>query len=144
MSLDQFALRLSEASLRIEQCLPLFGCLNGGDAPVDALEDFASEIDDEDLARLWPDLVDLLPTNADSDELIEALVESGKRGWLVQVATPVMRPDAIASSFSWGIYGTHWLYAESMEDIVAQAEAWAADCRRSERAKAGLPPMEGA
>jgi hypothetical protein len=139
MNLDALAVRLSDATLRVEQCFPLFGCLNGGEAYLSQLDDFVLEMDDEDLARLWPDVAKTLDSEANVDEVIGALVEMKKNGWLVQMATPVMRPDATGATFSWGNYYTHWLYAESMEDIVAQAEVWAVARRKSERAKAGLP-----
>ena len=141
MQLTELASRLSDATLRIEQCIPLFGALNGGESFSEALEDFASDLDAEDLARLWPDVAAVLDLDADpdSDELIGALAELGKNGWLVQIATPVMRFDAAGSSYSWGEYYTHWLYADTMGVIVEQAEAWAQGLRVAERAKAGLP-----
>lgn len=138
---DQLAERLGEATLRFERCIPLFGALNDGECIGDDLKEFADDLDPEAATRLFPDFVKRLddPTEFDSDDLLEYLMERRVLGYLVQVATPVMEQHGSQSStFSWGYYNTRWLYAEDLAGIVDQAEAWATERRRAEAKRAGL------
>lgn len=125
--------RLEQASARIEKCIPLFGAF-GDERPNDDLAEFLDEADPEDFDRLFPGFA---ADPSDHEAFLYEAAGNARMGFLVQVATPVMRPVTKSSmSYSWGNYYTRWLYAETMDDIVTQAEAWAAERRLAERDKA--------
>ena len=130
--------RLLQATLRIETCIPLFGAFCE-DALSDALSDFLDEARDADLARLFPFEVDA----GDREEFVSNLVQRKVMGYLVQVATPVMRPSAKGGSYSWGSYYLYWLYGDTMESLVEQAEVWAGQRRQAERDKATVTAAAG-
>ncbi|RTL37147.1 MAG: hypothetical protein EKK53_21495 [Burkholderiales bacterium] len=125
--------RLEQASIRIEKCIPLFGAF-GDERPNDDLAEFLDEADPEDFDRLFPGFE---ADPSDHEAFAYEAAHHSRMGFLAQVATPVMRPvTKSASSYSWGNYYTRWLYADTVDDIVTQAEAWAAERRQAERDKA--------
>ena len=129
----EFHDRLEQASIRIEKCIPLFGAF-GDERPSDDLADFLDEADPEDFERLFPGFE---VASDDHEAFAYELFSQARFGFLVQVATPVMRPVTKSSmSYSWGNYYTRWLYAGTVDDIVSLAEAWAAERRQAERDKA--------
>ena len=126
----EFKARLEQACVRIEKCIPLFGAF-GDERPNDDLAEFLDGVDPEVFERLFPGFE---ADPSDHESFLYEAVGYARMGFVVQVATPVMRPvTKSAMSYSWGNYYTRWLYAETVDDIVTQAEAWAAERRQAER-----------
>lgn len=127
----QLNFTLEESTVRIEKCIPLFGAFSC-DEPSAELEEFFDEASDADFDRLFHGLdVDNM------DTFLQSLILSERLGFLVQIATPVMRPFGGTSfQYSWGHYYTRWIYADSIQHLVDQAVAWAAERRESEKRKA--------
>lgn len=126
--------RLDDATIRIERCITLFGAFGDG-RPNDDLAEFLDEADPEDFARLFPGFE---ADPSDHEGFLHAAIGHDRVGFLAQVSTPVMRPWTKGSmGYSEGnYYYTRWLYADTVDDIVTQAEAWAAERRQAERDKA--------
>jgi len=58
------------------------------------------------------------------DQMCTAL--EGLNGFLVQAATPVMRPTkGTACHFSWGYFATAWIYGADFEAAATAAVEWA-------------------
>jgi hypothetical protein len=61
--------------------------------------------------------------------------DSGTLGFVVEIATPVMRPlGDDACSFSWGNYYTRWFYGETLEEATKRGLVWV-DERRADELK---------
>lgn len=70
-------------------------------------------------------------------EVGEALINSGHRGFLVQVSTPVMkRIKSGVDVFSWGRKYLMWVYGDTFDEAWEEAKRWAA-VRQEEDAKKG-------
>ncbi len=122
--------RLLQATVRVEKCIPLFGAFCE-DEPNEELEEFFDNADENDFDRLFYGI-----DRDDLDTFLQGLLHNAKLGFLVQVSTPVMRAAGSGFSYSWGSYYLHWLYADTMESLIEQAEDWAEQRRQSERDKA--------
>lgn len=96
----------------------------------DDLEDFIEEMDVSD-AEIFP----LPPKQAaylrdmvkddERDEIYPLLCDNGLHGWLVLIEQPVITdgtPDCYSSS--WGYTRYKWLYAESYEGVLKNAQEW--------------------
>lgn len=132
--------RLEEATARIEQIVLLAGAINDGDAISAALESFLEE-EVKQYRLCFPDLPDYLERaldGDDEDDIKECFVEfahsTGKYGYLVQFATPLMKHMGEGmSSYSWGRWCTRWVYGETMDEAVESGLAWVASRREAER-----------
>jgi hypothetical protein len=132
--------RVEDATLRIDSFLPVSLAINGGRAG-DWVEDLVMQMEsgDDPIYTALP----CLKVFADGDdfpeeyEVAEVLEDANLTGFLAQVCHPHMTffPNG-AKSYSWGNYNFIWLYGESLEDIVAQAEAWAAKLDEENKARA--------
>ncbi len=62
----------------------------------------------------------------DMEENSWNIVNSGKRGFLVKMATPVptFHGDGNGYSFSWGCYTTQWFYSDDIEQTYKDAVVW--------------------
>lgn len=103
-----------------------------------------TDIESSDLAGFWEDC-DLdrapaelkLPGAADcewtSDEFAEHLNDCGSFGFLAKVSTPYFT-DTGKGYFvgRWSGRYTHWLYAESLDELRTKAIAWAEAQRESD------------
>lgn len=81
-------------------------------------------------------------TEGNREEFAEACWRKSCFGFLVQFATPVMKPHfkdgkVSGGSYSWGYYNTGWFYGETFEEATQKALAWAASKREEEEKKAG-------
>ena len=96
----------------------------------DDLEDFIEEMDISD-AEIFP----LSPQQAtylrdiinddERDEIYPLLCDNGLHGWLVLIEQPVITdgtPDCYSSN--WGYTHCKWLYAESYEGVLKNAQEW--------------------
>lgn len=141
--------KLADATLRMDRVIILAGALVDADSPADEFDNFISYGSDlETLQRLFPDAPRYVLDEDNEDEwfdlLCEWLCESGTLGYLVQFATPVMRPlTNTVRSFSWGHYNTRWEYAETLNAVVAKGLAWAAEIRAEEDKEAALSSAKG-
>jgi hypothetical protein len=70
----------------------------------------------------------------DPADVAEALQNSGRLGFLVEVATPVKRITGKNSSkFSWGCYSTAWFYGDSFEVAMEKGFLWAEEKEKTAR-----------
>jgi hypothetical protein len=111
---------------------------DGFDLPKD-LSDFLTDNTEKEIQQV----IEGFPSGlleegaADLSQAAEWFLSYGRLGYLVNVATPVMRPVADGvRSYSWRRYRTRWLYGETMENVVQKALDWAAACRVDEDASA--------
>lgn len=132
--------KLLNESVRIERIILLAGAMTDG-AFSDDINEF---LDDEDestieecLGRI-PDWVDIEAHGfSRNDSVSEWLIEQKKLGFLVKFATPVMEKTGRGlSTFSWGYYSTKWVYAETLDDAIANGMKWVKQRRSAEDRKA--------
>lgn len=148
MSHKQTMQRLDEATARIEQIIYIAAAFSEetlSEQLSDALEDPESLLKSIDKKPKW------LQRLIDDGEYIdaEAFIEwvacqGGPLGFLVEIATPVMKPhDAHSASFSWGYFNTAWVYGETVDEAMDKGLAWVAERRAAELQKAGITPAGG-
>lgn len=128
--------KLSDESARVDRVIFLAGALTNVDSMPDDIENFFDEEDAETIEKCLgeaPDWVDF----DDTDSVAEWLIQSAKLGFLVQFATPVMKVISEGCySFSWGLYNTTWIYAETIDEAVDKGLEWVRERRASEAANA--------
>jgi hypothetical protein len=75
----------------------------------------------------------------DADEFVEYVVDKNLMGLLVNVATPVREyaesDDSNSYAFSWGHYGTEWLYGDDLAALLPKIEAWVTERSEEDRRK---------
>ncbi|MGY6257266.1 hypothetical protein ACXIVK_27795 [Paraburkholderia caledonica] len=113
----------------------------GALAQHDALPSVFRDAIDEDLVEIAK-AVGVPGTKAlrmEDGEFVEYVLDKNLRGMLVQVATPVREyfegDDSNSYSFSWGHYGTAWLYGEDLEALLPKIEAWVKERSEEDRRK---------
>ncbi|MDD2319148.1 MAG: hypothetical protein PHO83_03755 [Geobacteraceae bacterium] len=73
----------------------------------------------------------------ETDALLEWLLDNNKLGFLLRMATPIMRhADHGATYYSWGSYSTKWFYGETLEAALDKGFAWVAKRRELEKSAA--------
>lgn len=133
--------RLNENNARIERVIYLAGAIAGTDTLTEDLVDFFDD-DIETVERCLGKLPSWMdPDDARTNELAEDICHwiytTGRIGFLVQFATPVMEiQGGSCRRFSWGYYSTRWIYAETVDDAIDQGLAWVKERRLSEELKA--------
>ena len=132
--------KLNEETVRIERIILIAGAITDG-ALSDDLNEFLDDEDEETITKCLgeiPDYVDIEGHGySRNDSVSEWLFQTGKLGFLVQFATPVMEPTSHNSrSFSWGHYRLKWVYAETIEEAITSGMKWVTSCRRAEDRKA--------
>ena len=71
-------------------------------------------------------------------EFGEALIDSGHRGFLVQVSTPVMkRLKGGIDVFSWSRKYIMWVYGDTFEEAWEDAKRWATERQEEDAQKGG-------
>ncbi len=136
--------KIDDATIRMEQIILLAGMINDGYALSGPLRDFLDEEDSNVFQSCFPDAPAELLEEADdgdglfSDHLFEWIQESGKLGFLIQFARPVMRysDSGMSAAYSWGYYATRWVYGDTLDAAVAKGLDWAAEREAKEKAKA--------
>lgn len=131
MDNTEIANRAYEQVLRVDKVIHL-AVANDGNECTDDLRAFFDD-SPEDVERLFK-------FDASDDELwvfLEHLVNERFDGFLICAAAPVRKyhPDGVGASLSWGYYRTRWLYAETYEEALEQAFAWAAEKAAEDRSK---------
>ena len=135
--------RLEQATARVEKTVYIAAAIGGDFGGIsDELVDLFEE-DEGTMRSCFGDDIpgDLLAASGQhvAEAFGEWLSDTGRLGWLVQVATPVMTPRAGGTaSFSWSRFCTHWVYAETFELALEGALSWVEERRAKERQKAGL------
>lgn len=127
--------KLYDETTRVEKVIYLAGAMASGDSFSDDLREFFEEEDEDAIESCFgpiPDGVEL-----DEPEFVyEWLVDAQKFGFLVQVATPVMKPLGDGcTQFSWGHYRTEWVYGETLDSAIRLGLAWVAEMRELENTK---------
>lgn len=135
MTNKEIAKNLWDATARIEQVIFLAGAVAQGDAIPDPLLELFDEFDE--ISRCFPDVPDFAESEGDARAAAESIADwflmRNRLGFLVQVATPVMRKDGKHYAYSWGRYRTCWVYGDSMDEAVKAALAWVDDVRAKEQ-----------
>lgn len=130
---------LRGACARIEKVIYIAGAADPNAFSED-LKEFFEQAADEVIERCLgsvPDGVELDDRDLMEEMVSEWLHGAGLMGYLVNVATPVMkRFTATDRSFSWSYYCTNWVYAESMDEAIAKGLAWVQERRDAEDAYA--------
>lgn len=110
---------LEQASLRAEVIIHLPSMIAPG-TPVPSEVQGAFEDNEDEFSELLG-----IEFTRDMEEDALAIYESGKRGFLVEMATPVPHTFGKTShSFSWGHYQCKWFYAAELEEIYRAAILW--------------------
>jgi hypothetical protein len=128
---------LEEATARIETILHIGAMTTDGDCLPTALEDMLQDQDTDDLKRLFPGMPARVMETFDEgepSEFVEWVYRHKRLGFLVLFATPVMKHISEGHcSYSWGHYGTRWVYADTLDDALQQGLAWVAERRAKEK-----------
>lgn len=135
--------KLWDETARIDRIILIAGAIAAGDVHSSDLNDFFDDEDDETIEEALgplPEYVDLNVRGFErADNILEWLRDSGKLGFLIQFATPVMTPTSATSrSFSWGYYNTKWIYADTLDEAIDAGLKWVAGRRAAEDKKAKL------
>lgn len=133
--------KMCDAPARIERLILLAGAMGSHDAFPDGLNEFFDDEDEETIEKCLgriPDWVNIETSGHERyDAVFEWLVDSNKLGFLVQFATPVMKPiGKNCRTYSWGHYGTEWIYADTLDEAIDKGMKWVKSCRRAEDRKA--------
>lgn len=144
----QLTQELWDANARIESMIHIGGMAADGDSLPNVLEDLLQE-DDETLAHAFPDMPAWVKEVLDDRHergpaFSEWVHRSGKLGFVVQFATPVMSnvDEHGGGTYSWGHYYTRWTYGETLEEAASNALAWVAERRAHERQKQRTEAVE--
>lgn len=132
--------RFYNETARIENMILLAGVLSD-DAVPDVASELFREASIDEIERIigldpLPDWVKQGMDEGDEGIVHQWLSNAGKYGFLVQMATPVMRPSKSGSrSFSWGYYSTQWVYGETLDEALERGFGWVAEQRKKEDEK---------
>ncbi|MCP8687724.1 hypothetical protein [Marinobacterium sedimentorum] len=91
------------------------------------MADIATEAFQEDWDELWNALgVTRTPHDVDDESICSALMHAGRRGFLIQIGTPVPQGFTEDGSYvwSWGHYQLKWFYGDSVEGAFEAAAQW--------------------
>jgi hypothetical protein len=129
--------QLEEAYARIEMLIHIGGMVTGSDSLPDVIDELLQE-DDDMLKHVFPDMPDFVKEVLDDRHergpaFADWVRQEGKLGFVVQLATPVMKVEKNGgSAFSWGHYYTHWAYGETLEEAILLGLDWVAKRRQFE------------
>ena len=143
-TMEKLREQLADATLRMDAVLLLAGMLNNGDAVAEPLSELlADDLDESDMQRCFPGIPPALLDEMDDerefrDSFCAWAIDSGKLGFVVKFARPVMtwNLQADAASYSWGRYNTAWLYADTLDEVMARGLEWADEREAAEKTKA--------
>ena len=133
--------RMKDAEARVESLICIAAMLGDGFSLAEPLQDFLDD-EAEIFDRLFPHAPHWLRRDLDAGgadafgAFYEYAWSSGKLGFLLQIATPVMEwTSKTSSNFSWGHYATHWVYADTFDAAIEAGLAWVAERRTVEQSK---------
>lgn len=120
----------SDGNIRVEKIIWLASETSHADSPSEQFRDFLDYAAEDCAALLFPDLSEDEAEEVLScaEEVLDLLNLDGRRGFLVQVATPVpqgFNKEGTSWRMSWGYYQTKWFYVEAIHDVVPKAKEWA-------------------
>lgn len=125
--------KLFDATVRAETIIHLASMAYEEDSWAEVVREVVSDYGDDEIC-------DLLEISGDLDEqeIQWAVCESGKTGFLIQMATPVPKyhPDSDndgSYTFSWGHYATKWFYGDDILTIYEDGIKWAEEYRSKQR-----------
>ncbi len=132
--------RLYDATARMEAIVCIAGMVTDEESAPGPVADLLDE-DVERFTRCFPDAPDWLTKAVDDGRdttgaFIQWAVETGKLGFALKMATPVMKCHGNSRSYTWGYYYTEWFYGDTLDAAVNNGLAWVEKCREAERAKA--------
>lgn len=88
-------------------------------------DELKEAIEDYDVLGAVGDVPDYVDTN-DVETVCEWLLDERKLGFLARVDTPVPQNPIDKrggyTSYGWGFYASHWVYAETLELVLTEAE----------------------
>jgi hypothetical protein len=134
----EIAQQLEDVTARIEALIHIGGMLTDSERIPDSIREMLSELDGEQIDELFPGIPDWAIENSDDgdySDFTDWVYEQGRLGFLVQFATPIMRGDESCRTYSWGCYGTRWVYAETLSEAVELGLKWVAERRAQEALK---------
>ena len=128
---------LNDATARLGIVISIAGAIAADDCLSNNLNDFLAEHPVEEIEDCLGELPDYLKealeSGVDHDgSFVEWALHSGKLGFILEVHTPSMD----RGFYSWGMYFTQWVYADTFDEAVAKALEWVASVRANEQAKA--------
>jgi hypothetical protein len=131
--------KLFNETARIEEVIYLAGAISQVDCFPDRLRRFLEgefEAIDEALGEM-PEYCDLeADRNLMCEMFFDWMRDTNRFGYLVQFATPVMRPTGKNSAmFSWGHYTTTWVYGDTIAEAVRKGMKWVKAQRKLEATK---------
>lgn len=129
--------RFDNDTARIDNFILLASVLAQGDSVPEVMENFLQDADEKRLSELFGPVPEYLKEDieAGNDEAImEWLYESGRFGFLIEFATPVMTPSGSGTGarYSWGHYRMQWVYGDTLDAALDAGFAWVAGMRKKE------------
>jgi hypothetical protein len=128
--------RFWNATARIEEMFLLAAI---GDSLPSRIEDLLQEEEWERLEKCFGKIPLHVKKDIDArdfEAFTEWISNTGKRGFLVSMSTPVMkRYGEKGSSYSWGHYASDWFYGDTLENALDKGFAWVEEQRMKENAE---------
>lgn len=149
MNNTELNMELHELSLRFDKIIYLAAALVDSFSMPDELENLLDEETYSFLSDLFniPELGKQDDGALSSEDIAEWLIDARKFGFVIHAATPVFKyRSADSASFSWGHCYIEWLYADTLEEVIAKAKQWAEGRRQSdldEYLNESAQPVEG-
>lgn len=122
-------------TLRLNKIIYIATAMVDYELPED-LEQVLSDETIDVLAKLFGIDESVFGPEPNTEYVTQILIDYRKFGFLVQAATPV-RKYVTEHSWrgGWGGYYTKWLYAETLEEVMAMAMEWGKERHASDFAK---------
>jgi len=136
MDLKKLCSKFCDETCRIEEIILLAGILADYSLPDPARNFFENEEIEtiEECFGKLPDYVKEATEEEDIEVITEWLSDSGKYGFLMKIATPIMKPTGPKSAtYSWGYYTAKWIYADTLDAVMNKGFAWVRKRREKER-----------
>jgi hypothetical protein len=130
--------QLEGATARIETLLHIGGMITDCCSIPESFREMLEDQSRAELEEIFPGIPDWAVESIDDNDLtefLEWLHEEDRFGFLVQFATPVMEGSEDFKTYSWGYYGTRWVYSESLEEAIELGLKWVAERRAKELRK---------
>lgn len=131
--------RFYDSNSRIEKMFLLAGVLADESMPQD-VEDFFTDEDFKTYKEIFGKIPGYVKDDMDdggSSALPAWLLDTGKLGFLVQFATPIMKQCGKGATFSWGCYYTKWVYGNTLDEALKSGFKWVQEQREKEGVKVG-------
>lgn len=131
---EKLAQRFADQTARIDKVVVLAALADSAD--VEVFEDLLELAEAKDLVRLFgmpQGMAETMITDGDVQELWDWCATSGRYGFLLGFATPVMKKRAEGHhSYSWGSFYSHWVYGDTWDEALEAGFAWVDERRAAE------------